>query len=209
MGNIDTGSRTLSAAICHRARPNGWLLGPPAGDTRTARSMRSGNVVATSMMIGQPNELPTNVARSTPTASQYETSARARPATSSGWSGRMLRPIPGRSGTNVRWRGAKRAAVGSRYVPEIPKPWTWTIASASGPASTQTRWYTGRPSTMTHPGTRGGTGRRVTGAEGEDDDGQHAEDQEQTARRSGGICRRGRGRWRVRPSRRRRLVSRG
>ena len=59
-----------SIAICRSARPRGWLFGPPAGETSTARSMRSGNVVATSTMIGQPSELPTNVARSTPTASQ-------------------------------------------------------------------------------------------------------------------------------------------
>ena len=59
------------------------------------RSMRSGNVVASSTMIGQPSELPTNVARSTPTASQYDYERTRHPVRSSVRSGRMLRPIPG------------------------------------------------------------------------------------------------------------------
>jgi len=49
---------------------SGRLCAPPAGDTSTARSIRSGNVVASSMMTAHPSELPMNVARSTPTASQ-------------------------------------------------------------------------------------------------------------------------------------------
>ena len=70
MGISASGSRGPSAAICSRARTIGWLFGPPAGETSTAPSMRSGNDAATSQINGQPSELPMNVARSTPTASQ-------------------------------------------------------------------------------------------------------------------------------------------
>jgi len=48
-----------------------------------------------------------------------------------GW---MLRPKPGRSGTQVAYRSASSAAVGRRYVPEMPKPWIWMIVRA--PAGT-------------------------------------------------------------------------
>ena len=63
---MDSGSRSAVDGHLPQRLPRGWLFGPPAGETSTARSMRSGKVVATSTMIGQPSELPTNVARSTP-----------------------------------------------------------------------------------------------------------------------------------------------
>jgi hypothetical protein len=45
-------------------------LGPPAGETSTALFTRSGKLAATSMMTGQPSELPTKIGFSTPTVSQ-------------------------------------------------------------------------------------------------------------------------------------------
>ena len=147
-------------AICRRARPIGRLFGPPAGETSTARAMRSGYVDATSMMIGQPSELATNVGRSTPTASRYPISERARPGMSSASGGRRLRPDPGRSGTNERCVVANRAAVGSRYVPEMAKPWTWTTSPVD-PGGSLHRWYTGAPSTSTQPDSSGASGRRA------------------------------------------------
>ena len=54
------------------------------------------------------------------------------------------RPVPGRSGTSARRSGASRSAVGRRYLPEMPIPWTKTSGSPV-PSSRQKR---SRPATV-------------------------------------------------------------
>ena len=95
-------TQPVHKAICPNGRAE-WLVvrATSRGDKhRTLESVREGG--ATSIMIGQPRGFPSSIGRSTPTASQYAISAFASPGRSSPRSGLILRPIPGRSGTNVR-----------------------------------------------------------------------------------------------------------
>jgi hypothetical protein len=98
----------------------------PAADTRVRSSTRSGSVIASSVAMKPPIELPTSEQRSTPSRSQKSRRNRPYVGIESCHCGMGLEPKPGRSRVMTRWVRAKCEMFSSQFCQAPERPWTKT-----------------------------------------------------------------------------------
>ncbi len=96
----------------------------PAADTRVRSSTRSGSLIASSVAMNPPIELPTSEARSIPTFSQKSCRKRPYAGIEISHGGMGLPPNPGRSTASTRWVSAKWGICSSQLCQAPESPWT-------------------------------------------------------------------------------------